>query len=243
MVSMSSSLENHPFIFLHSLYTLQQTGGTFAWDAKKKDGSPKFPLMTEPNDSYHGLRFYDIFGPAGPFGINMAFAIRARVEGLRDLGACQNPFGSFLLLQGLETLNLRAERHSENANKLAAYLANHAGVEFVNHPSIPTHPYHEAAKKYFRVGTFGAVLTFGVKGTIEDAIKFVDNLKLASHLANVGDAKTLVIIPSATTHEQLSKDEQLAGGITPTLVRVSVGIETFEDIKADFDAAFAAIGK
>lgn len=197
--------------------------------------------MTEPNDSYHGMRFYDVFGPEGPFGVNMCFAIRARVEGLRDLGACLSPFGSFLLLQGLETLALRGERHNENAKKLAAYLAAHPKVEYVLHPSLSTHKWHEAAKKYLRPGCFGSILCFGVKGSTEKGAKFVDSTKLCSHLANVGDAKTLVISPAATTHEQLSPEEQLKSGVTPNMVRVSVGLETFEDIKADFDQAFAAL--
>lgn len=197
--------------------------------------------MTEPSDGYHGLKFYDVFGPNGPMGANICFAIRARVEGLRDIGSCQSPFGSFLLLQGLETLSLRGARHCENANKLAAYLEKHPLVEYVQHPSLPSHKWHEAAKKYFRPGCFGAVLCFGIKGGVAAGATFVDSLKMCSHLANVGDAKTLVITPAATTHEQLTAEEQLASGVTPSMVRVAVGLETFEDIIADFEQAFTTI--
>lgn len=211
--------------------------GTFAWNAKKADDSPKFPLFTEPSDGYHGLRFYDVFGPAGPFGVNIAFAIRARVEGLRDLGSCQSPFGSFLLLQGIETLALRSAKHNENAIKLSAFLKTHSAIEAVNHPSLEDHPYHEHAKKYFRKGLFGSVVSFHIKGGKEAGVKFINSVQLASHLANVGDAKTLVIHPASTTHEQLSEDEQYASGVFPNAIRVSVGIESIEDILADFDQA------
>jgi len=214
--------------------------GTFPWDTTKADGSPKFPLFTEPNPGYHGLKFYEVFGPKGPFGVNIAFAIRARVEGLRDLGSCQSPFGSFLLLQGLETLPLRASRHAENSNRLAAWLLSHSAVEFVTHASLTEHPWHENAKKYFRPGHFGAVLSFGIKGGREAGIRFINAVKLLSHLANVGDAKTLVIHPASTTHEQLSDVEEASSGVTPSLIRVSVGLETFEDIQADFEQALAA---
>lgn len=199
--------------------------------------------MTEPNDSYHGLKFYDVFGPAGPFGVNMCMAIRCRVEGLRDLGACQSPFGSFLLLQGLETLPLRSARHNENSVKLAKYLSTHPAVESVAHPSLPNFKYHKNAKKYFRKDCYGSVITFGIKGGKEAGSKFIDSVKLCSHLANVGDAKTLVIQPAATTHEQLEPEEQIASGVQPNSVRVSVGIESFEDILADFEQALDASQK
>lgn len=162
------------------------------------------------------------------------------MEGLRDLGSCQSPFGSFLLLQGLETLALRAERHNENAIKLAKYLSEHDSVEFVTHPSLTSHAWNAQAIKYFRPGTYGSVLSFGIKGGLEAGVKFINSVKLLSHLANVGDAKTLVIHPASTTHEQLSTEEQLASGVTPSLIRVSVGIETFEDVRADFQQALAA---
>ena len=208
--------------------------GTFPWD------NGKFPTFTEPSPGYHGLNFWETFGPQGVLGANVAFIIRARVEGLRDLGPCQHPFGSFLLIQGLETLSLRVQRSCDNALELAQWLDGHAGVEWVSYPGLPDHPYHETAKKYLRNG-FGAVLAFGIKGGAKAGPAFVDNLKLASHLANVGDAKTLVIHPASTTHQQLAAEEQLASGVTPDLIRISVGIEHIEDIKADIQQALAAV--
>lgn len=208
--------------------------GTFNW------GNGKFPLFTQPAPGYHGLNFWEVFGFDGPFG-NIAFAIRARVEGLRDFGSSQSPFNSFLLLQGLETLSLRVERHTENALKLAKWLKEHDAVAWVNYAGLEDHPYHEAAKKYLEPGRFGAVLTFGVKGGYEAARGFIENVKLASHLANVGDAKTLVIHPSSTTHQQLTEAEQLSSGVTTDLIRVSVGIEHIDDILEDFEEAFASI--
>ncbi len=208
-------------------------GGNYNW------GNGKFPQFTEPSEGYHGLVFNDVFGQNGPFG-NINFIIRARVEGLRDFGASQSPFNSFLLLQGLETLSLRVQRHVENALALAKWLENHPAVAKVNYPGLESSPYHANAKKYLSNG-FGAVLSFELKGNKEGAIKLVDNLKLVSHLANVGDAKTLIIQPAATTHQQLSEAEQLAAGVTANLLRVSVGIEHIDDIKADFEQAFATI--
>jgi len=204
--------------------------GRFDW------GNGRFPVFTEPAPGYHGLNFWDTFGPKGPFG-NIAFIIRARVEGLRDFGPCLSPFNSFLFLQGLETLSLRVERHNDNAAELARWLEKHSAVSWVSHPSLPSHPSHALAKKYLRHG-FGSVLTFGIKGGREAGRKFIDSVKLASHLANVGDAKTLVIHPDTTTHQQLSDEERRASGVTADLVRVSVGIEHIEDIKADFQQAF-----
>ena len=162
------------------------------------------------------------------------------MEGLRDIGPAQSPFGSFLFLQGLETLALRGQREVENANKLAAWLSNHQAVEFVSHASLPSHPWHENAKKYFRPGTFGTVLQFGIKGGVEAGKKFINSVKLLSHVANVGDAKTLVIHSASTTHQQLSEAEQVATGTLPNLIRVSVGLETFEDLTDDFDQALNA---
>lgn len=205
--------------------------GTFDW------GNGKFPVMTEPAPGYHGLKFWDVFGPAGPFKVNMCFGIRVMVEGQRDIGACQSPFGSFILMQGLETLSLRVERHCYNTLELARWLQNHKLVSWVSYAGLPEHPYHDAAKKYFRRGMYGCVLTFGVKGGEKQGKGFINNCKLASHLANVGDCKTLVIHPASTTHEQLSPEEQVIAGITPDMIRVSVGIEHIDDIKADFDAA------
>jgi O-acetylhomoserine (thiol)-lyase len=207
--------------------------GKFDWAASKK-----FPFFTEPSPGYHGLVFNDVFGPKGPFG-NIQFIIRARVEGLRDVGPALSPFNAFLLLQGLETLSLRVERHGQNALALAKWLKTHPSVSWVNYTGLEEHPYHQRARKYLRNG-FGSVFTFGIKGGYEAGKKFINSVKLSSHLANVGDAKTLVIHPNSTTHQQLSAEEQKSAGVTPDQVRVSVGIEHIDDIKEDFDEAFKA---
>ena len=211
-------------------------GGVIIDSGKFNWGSGKFPLFTEPAPGYQGLNFQEAFGPESPFG-NIAFIIRARVEGLRDLGAALSPFNAFLLLQGLETLSLRVDRHVENALALAHWLESHSQVTWVSYPGLESHCYHERAKKYLKRG-FGGVLTFGIQGGLTAGRKFIDSVKLASHLANVGDAKTLVIHPASTTHQQLSETEQRSAGVTPELVRVSVGLEHIEDIKADFEQAF-----
>lgn len=208
-------------------------GGNYNW------GNGKFPQFTEPSEGYHGLNFWQVFGTDGPFG-NIAFAIRVRVEGLRDLGPSQSPFNSFLNIQGLETLSLRVERTVENALKVARWLEAHEGVESVNYPGLESSKFHALAKKYLKRG-FGGVLSFNLKGDRESASKFVNSLKLISHLANVGDAKTLIIHPGSTTHQQLSDEAQLAAGVTPTLLRLSVGIEHIDDIIADLTQAFSAI--
>lgn len=207
--------------------------GRFDW------GNGRFPLFTEPAPGYHGLDFWEAFGPKSAFG-NVAFAIRARVEGLRDLGPSLSPFNAFLLLQGLETLSLRVQRHVDNALALAQWLERHPRVAWVNYPGLPGHPSHALARRYLRHG-FGGVLSFGIRGGREAGRQFIDGVRLASHLANVGDAKTLVIHPATTTHQQLSPAEQQASGVTPDLVRVSVGIEHVEDIQADFEQAFAQV--
>ena len=210
-------------------------GGNYNW------ANGKFPQFTEPSEGYHGLKFWDVFGEGNPLGLpNIAFAIRARVEGLRDFGSSQGPFNSFLLLQGIETLSLRLDRHVENALKLAQWLEKHPQVDFVEYPGLPSSPYHDLAKKYLKRG-FGGVLNFGVKGSKENASKFIDSLKLVSHLANVGDAKSLAIHPASTTHEQLSAEEQAASGVRGNQVRISVGLEHITDIKADFDQAFEKV--
>ncbi|MBC6109323.1 O-acetylhomoserine aminocarboxypropyltransferase/cysteine synthase family protein [Pedobacter fastidiosus] len=209
-------------------------GGNYNW------GNGKFPQFTEPSEGYHGLVFNDVFGIGGPFG-NIQFIIRARVEGLRDLGPALSPFNSFLLLQGLETLSLRVQRHVDNALELATWLENHPLVKEVHYPGLASSKYNNLAKKYLSNG-FGAVLSFELIGSKENATQVIDSLKLVSHLANVGDAKTLIIQPSATTHQQLSETEQLAAGVKPNALRVSVGIEHIDDIKADFEQAFATIG-
>ena len=206
--------------------------GAFDW----RNG--RFPLFTEPNDAYHGLVFSDVFHPESELG-NVAFIVRARVEALRDLGPALSPFNAFQLLTGLETLSLRAERHARNANRLAAWLEAHDAVEWVWHPSLPSHHSHETARRYFRQGAFGSVLSFGIRGGRPAGQAFIEGVELASHLANVGDAKTLVIHPASTTHQQLSDREQRASGVRPELVRVSVGLEHIDDIVADFDQAFA----
>jgi len=211
-------------------------GGVVIDSGKFNWGNGKFPVFTEPSPGYHGMKFWEIFGDKGPFG-NIAFAIRARVEQLRDFGPCISPFNSFLLLQGLETLSLRGERHSANALVLAQWLAKHPAVAWVSYPGLADHPYYASAKKYLRAGQFGGVLVFGIKGGIEQGKKFINAVKLASLLANVGDAKTLVIHPASTTHQQLNDKEQAESGVTPDLVRVSVGLEHIDDIIADFEQA------
>jgi O-acetylhomoserine (thiol)-lyase len=207
-------------------------GGNYNW------GNGKYSQFSEPSEGYHGLVFKDVFGVNNPLGLpNIQFIIRARVEGLRDFGAAQSPFNSFLLIQGLETLSLRVQRHADNALALAQWLEQHPHVEYVWYPGLESSPYHTLAKKYLSNG-FGGVLQFGIKGGKEKAAQFIEKLQLASHLANVGDAKTLVIHPATTTHEQLSEAEQTASGVLPNQVRVSVGIEHINDIKDDFQQAF-----
>ena len=208
-------------------------GGSFPWN------NGKFPMFTEPSPAYHGMQYWQVFGPEGPFKVNMALIIKLRVEGLRDFGPSQNPFGSFLLLQGLETLSLRMERHLSNTLKLAHWLQDHPQVEWVSYPGLPSHPAHETAKRILNHGGFGAVLCFGIKGGAAAGRLFCDGVKLASHLANVGDAKTLVITPALTTHQQLTPAEQKASGVRPEMIRVSVGIEHIDDIQADFAQALA----
>ncbi len=208
--------------------------GRFDW------GSGRFPSFTSPSPGYHGVVFNDAFGPASPSG-NVAFIVRARVEGLRDFGPCLSPFNAFLLLQGLETLSLRVQRHADNALELARWLRRHPAVAWVSYPGLTDHPYHERAVRYLRHG-FGAVLSFGVKGGLAAGRAFIDGVRLASHVANVGDAKTLVIHPASTTHQQLSERERVASGVTEDLIRVSVGIEHIDDIEADFDQALRRAG-
>lgn len=210
-------------------------GGNYNW------GNGKFPQFTEPSEGYHGLKFWEVFGEGNPLNLpNIAFIIRARVEGLRDFGPALSPFNSFLFLQGLETLSLRVQRAVDNALSLAEWLEQHPHVESVNYPGLPSSTYHKLAKKYLKNG-FGAVLSFTVKGTQEHTTQLVDNLKLISHLANVGDAKTLIIQPSATTHQQLTSEEQIASGVLPNLLRISVGLEHIDDIKGDLKQAFEKV--
>ncbi|KAJ3571491.1 hypothetical protein NP233_g3713 [Leucocoprinus birnbaumii] len=203
--------------------------GKFDWPK-----SGKFPGFTEPSEGYHGLKFSETFG-------NIAFAVKVRAELLRDLGPCLNPFGAFLLLQGLETLSLRGQRHSENALALAQWLEKHPNIAWVSYLGLKSHESHEIARKLLRANTFGGMLSFGAKGGLKKASQVVDNLKLASHLANVGDAKTLVIHPASTTQSQLSEEELIASGCDTDLIRVSVGIEAISDIIADFDNALRIV--
>ena len=200
--------------------------GRFPWD------SGRFPGFVEPDPSYHGLRFYDTFG-------QMAYAVRTRVRLLRDLGACLSPFNAFLILQGIETLSLRMARHSENASAVARFLEGHPKVSWVLYPGLPSHPSYERAMRYLPDGASGLV-GFGVKGGMPAGRAFIEHLQLFSHLANIGDARSLAIHPASTTHQQLSEEEQLAAGVTPDFVRLSVGIETLDDILADLDQALNA---
>ncbi|PRY40042.1 O-acetylhomoserine sulfhydrylase [Spirosoma oryzae] len=214
-------------------------GGVIVDSGKYNWGNGRYPQFTEPSPSYHGLVLNDVFGVGGPFG-NIQFIIRARVEGLRDWGPSQSPFNSFLLLQGLETLTLRIERTTQNALELAQWLQQHPQIASVNYLGLPDNPYHALAKKYLQRG-FGGVLSFELKGDKARAEKFVNSLKLISHLANVGDSKTLIIHPASTTHSQLNEEEQSGAGVAPTALRLSVGIEHIDDIKDDIEQALAAL--
>ena len=208
-------------------------GGNYNW------GNGKFKQFSEPSEGYHGLVFSEVFGSEGPFG-NIQFAIRARVEGLRDFGPALSPFNSFLLVQGLETLSLRVQRHVDNTLEIAQWLEAHPQVVSVSYPGLKSHPYHQNAQKYLKNG-YGAVLSFTIKGDGNKANDFIDSLELISHLANVGDAKTLIIHPAATTHQQLSPEAQKAAGVNVGSLRLSVGIEHIDDIKADLQQAFDKI--
>jgi len=205
-------------------------GGKFDWAA-----SGRFREFTEPDPSYHGIRYSEKFGP-------LSFIVKARVQGLRDTGACLSPFNAFLILQGIETLHLRMQRHSENALAVAGHLRKHPRVEYVNYPGLETSPYYRLARKYLPDGA-GALLTFGIRGGYAAGKRFINSVKLFSLLANIGDAKSLVIHPASTTHQQLTEEEQRSTGVTPDLVRLSVGIEDVRDILADLDQALAASGE
>ncbi|MDQ3512372.1 MAG: O-acetylhomoserine aminocarboxypropyltransferase/cysteine synthase [Chloroflexota bacterium] len=202
-------------------------GGSFDWAA-----SGRFPDLTEPDPSYHGLRYTEAFG-------NLAYILKARVQVLRDTGAALSPFNAFLLLQGAETLPLRMERHSQNAMQVARFLSEHPKVDWVNYPGLPGHPSYETATKYHRRGLYGAILGFGIKGGMEAGRTFIGNVEIFSHLANVGDAKSLVIHPASTTHSQLDENAQQATGASPDYVRLSVGLETAGDLIADLEQALA----
>lgn len=210
-------------------------GGVIVDSGKFDWNNGKFPELTEPNESYHGMKFYEAFKPIG----NISYILKARVTLLRDMGPCLSPFNAFLILQGIETLHLRVPRHCENALRVAQFLEKHDAVTWVNYPGLPSHKDHAPAMHYLPHGQ-GAILGFGIKGGREAAIKFINGCKLASHLANILDAKTLVIHPATTTHQQLSEAEQKAAGVTPDFIRISAGIEDIDDILADFDQALKA---
>lgn len=208
-------------------------GGNFDW------GQGRHENFTEADPSYHGLKFWEVFGNFPGLG-NVAFGLKARVVALRDQGACLSPFNSFLFLQGVETLPLRMERHSTNAQRIAEFLLGHPKVTWVNFPGLPGHADHDRAKKYFTRGLYGAIIGFGIKGGSDAALKFIDKLELFSLLANVGDAKSLVIHPATTTHQQLSEEEQSAAGVTADFIRLSVGIENIDDLLRDLTRALDA---
>ena len=205
--------------------------GRFDWS------KGKFPEFTEPDPSYHGLKYWESFGDLPGLG-NAAFAFKVRLQLLRDLGPCLSPFNAFLFLQGLETLALRMEKHCKNAREVADFLEGHSAVSWVNYPGLETHPSHALADKYLQ-GRCGAILGFGIKGGQEAGRRFIESLKLVSHLANIGDSKSLVIHPASTTHQQLTSEEQIAAGVTPDFIRLSVGIEDVADIISDLDQALA----
>jgi len=210
-------------------------GGNYNW------GNGKFPQFTEPDEGYHGMKFWEIFGAGSPFG-NIAYIIRLRVSGLRTWGPALSPFNSFLFIQGLESLSLRVDKTVQNALALATWLEAHPQVEYVNYPGLKSSKYHALATKYLKRG-FGGVLSFKITGGKQAADSFVNSLKLISHLANVGDSKTLIIHPATTTHEQLSEAEQVTAGVEPGLLRISLGVEHIEDIKDDLQNAFDTVKK
>ena len=211
-------------------------GGIIVDSGKFDWGNGNFPQFTEPDPSYHGLKFWDVFGNFPGLG-NVAFILKVRVQLLRDLGPAMSPFNAFLFLQGVETLPLRMERHSTNAMAVAGFLSTHPNVTWINYPGLPDHPQHDLAKKYHHRGLYGAILGFGIKGGMEAGKKFIDSVKLFSHLANIGDAKSLVIHPASTTHQQLTPEERKETGVTDDFVRLSVGLEHIDDIVEDLDRA------
>jgi O-acetylhomoserine (thiol)-lyase len=227
-------------IVLHSLTKFMgghgnSIGGIIVDSGKFPWNKGNFPQLTEPSRAYHGMKFFETFGP-------VAFIIKARVEGLRDVGPCISPFNSFLLLQGIETLGPRMDRHVANALKAAQFLESHKQVSWVRYPSLPSNQYYRLAQKYLPAGA-GAVFSFGIKGGYEAGRKFIDSVKLFSHLANIGDARSLVIHPASTTHQQLSASEQVAAGVSPDMIRLSIGLEDIDDILWDLDQALAAAGR
>ena len=213
-------------------------GGIIVDSGKFDWANGKFPHLTEPDPSYHGIRFAESFGDVPGAG-NIAFAVKLRVSLLRDLGSCMSPFNAFLFLLGLETLHLRMPRHSENALEVARFLKGHKKVNWVNYPGLEDHPQHEVAEKYFKNGWYSGIVGFGIKGGLKAGKSFIDSLGLFSHLANIGDARSLAIHPASTTHQQLTKEEQAAAGVTEDFIRLSIGLEDADDLKSDLDQALS----
>lgn len=240
-------IEHGADIVIHSLTKFlgghgTSIGGIIVDSGKFNYGGGKFKGFTEPDPSYHGLNFWEVFGNFEPFGgANIAYIIKARVQGLRDLGPALSPFNAWQIMQGIETLPLRMERHSTNALKVAEFLNAHPKVEWVNYPGLPSSKSFELAKKYHKRGLFGAIIGFGIKGGVPEAKRFIDGLELISLLANIGDAKSLAIHPASTTHQQLSSEEQLNAGVTPEFIRLSIGLENIDDILTDLDEALRKI--
>jgi O-acetylhomoserine (thiol)-lyase len=240
-------IEHGADIVIHSLTKFlgghgTSIGGIIIDSGNFNYGNGKFKNFTDPDPSYHGLKFWDVFGKFEPFGgVNIAYIIKARVQGLRDIGAALSPFNAFQILQGIETLPLRMERHSSNALKVAEFLSKHPKVSWVNYPGLPNSSHHSLAKKYFKRNLFGAILGFGIKGGVPAAKKFIDELEIFSLLANVGDAKSLVIHPASTTHSQLTEEEQKSTGVTPDFIRLSVGLEHIDDLLFDLDEALKKV--
>jgi len=240
-------IEHGADIVIHSLTKFlgghgTSIGGMIVDSGKFNYGNGKFKNFTEPDPSYHGLKFWDVFGNFQPFGgVNIAYIIKARVQGLRDIGAALSPFNAWAILQGIETLPLRMERHSTNALKVAEYLNKHPKVAWVNYPGLPSDKNFALASKYHKRGLYGAIVGFGIKGGVPEAKKFIDNLKLFSLLANVGDAKSLAIHPASTTHSQLTEEEQRSTGVTPDFIRLSVGLEHIDDLLLDLEEALKKV--
>ncbi|AKP26104.1 O-acetylhomoserine aminocarboxypropyltransferase [Leptospira interrogans serovar Manilae] len=240
-------IEHGADIVVHSLTKFlgghgTSIGGIIVDSGKFNWGNGKFKNFTEPDPSYHGLKFWEVFGKFEPFGgVNIAYVIKAKVQGLRDMGASISPFNAWQILQGVETLPLRMRKHSENALAVAEYLTKHPKVSWVNYPGLKMDKNYSLAKKYHKKDLYGAILGFGIKGGAVEAKKFIDGLELFSLLANVGDAKSLVIHPASTTHQQLTPEEQLSAGVTPDFVRLSVGLENIEDILFDLEEALKKV--
>ncbi|WP_061242114.1 O-acetylhomoserine aminocarboxypropyltransferase/cysteine synthase family protein [Leptospira interrogans] len=240
-------IEHGADIVVHSLTKFlgghgTSIGGIIVDSGKFNWGNGKFKNFTEPDPSYHGLKFWEVFGKFEPFGgVNIAYIIKAKVQGLRDTGASISPFNAWQILQGVETLPLRMRKHSENALAVAEYLTKHTKVSWVNYPGLKMDKNYSLAKKYHKKDLYGAILGFGIKGGAVEAKKFIDGLELFSLLANVGDAKSLVIHPASTTHQQLTPEEQLSAGVTPDFVRLSVGLENIEDILFDLEEALKKV--